>query len=398
MYHDGQQWAPQAMTRRQFLGGLLAAGVAAQASGCQQAAPLPAVPAADLLASGESVALDVLMAEARREGFLSTMTLPHDWANYGEIIATYRRKFEMSVNELNPAGSSTDEVEAIRQYKGTKSPLAPDVMDMGLGFAESSKAEGLFAQYRVATWDTIPEGLKDPEGYWYCSYYGVFAFEVNRALVKNVPQDWADLLKPEYKGQVALGKNPLRSSSGINAVWAAGASRTTDLDAAPLAGVEFFAELQRVGNFVPVIGFTDTLAQGLTPIVILWDFLALADREKHRGAVDIEVVIPQTGILGVPSIQAINAYAPHPFAARLWEEFLYSDEGQLLWLKGYAHPIRYNDLVKNNLIPAELAATLPPAELYARAVFPTSPAQTDLAKQVITEQWMARVGVEVRAP
>ena len=58
-------------------------------------------------------------------------------------------------------------------------------------------------------------------------------------------------------------------------------------------------------------------------------------------------------------VQAISAYAPHPNAAKLWMEYLYSDEGQLIWLKGYCHPIRYDDLVARGVVPADLAAKLP---------------------------------------
>ncbi|MBA3530405.1 MAG: ABC transporter substrate-binding protein [Ardenticatenales bacterium] len=385
-------------TRRQILRAGAATSLLPFVAACaSQATPeVNNAPQTELLASGNSIPLDSLIPEARKEGLLSTMTLPHDWANYGKIIETYREKYLIAINEINPPGSSQDEVDAIKAHQEDKGPLAPDVVDMGLGFAESSKAEGLFAPYKVATWDTIPEGLKDPEGHWYCSYYGVFAFEVNREVVKNVPRDWSDLLKPEYKGMVALGGDPTRSSMATNSVWAAGLSQTDSLDDAPEAGMEFFAELHKVGNLVPTIGLPSTVANGQTPILIFWDFLALGDRDKSAGTTDIEVVVPESGVFGVPSIQAISAYAPHPFAARLWEEFLYSDEGQLLWLEGYAHPIRYNDLVKNNKVPAELAARLPAAELYARAVFPTSAAQTDQAKKLINEGWVSKVGVEIK--
>ena len=44
---------------------------------------------------------------------------------------------------------------------------------------------------------------------------------------------------------------------------------------------------------------------------------------------------------------------------KLWQEFVYFDEGQLIWLKGYCHPARYTDLVERDVIPAELAAQLP---------------------------------------
>ncbi len=49
-------------------------------------------------------------------------------------------------------------------------------------------------------------------------------------------------------------------------------------------------------------------------------------------------------------------------------EFLYSDEGQNLWLDGYCHPIRYEDLVAADAVPQEQLDRLPDEE---GAVFPT---------------------------
>jgi putative spermidine/putrescine transport system substrate-binding protein len=94
-------------------------------------------------------------------------------------------------------------------------------------------------------------------------------------------------------------------------------------------------------------------------------------------------------------VQAISAYAPHPNAAKLWMEHLYSDEGQLIWLKGYGHPIRYNDMVQRNVIPADLAAKLPPAELYAKAIFPKL-SQLEAASKIITESWDTVVKAEIK--
>ena len=82
-------------------------------------------------------------------------------------------------------------------------------------------------------------------------------------------------------------------------------------------------------------------------------------------------MIPKTGVVAGVYVQAISAFAPHPNAAKLWMEHLYSDEGQLVWLKGYCHPIRFNDLVKNGKVPQEMLDKLPPAAAYEAAVFPT---------------------------
>jgi putative spermidine/putrescine transport system substrate-binding protein len=146
---------------------------------------------------------------------------------------------------------------------------------------------------------------------------------------------------------------------------------------------------------VPLIATQATLATGETPIVIQWDYLALGDKDSLKGNPEVEVIVPKSAVWAGVYVQAISAYAPHPNAAKLWMEHLYSDETQLIWLAAYGHPIRYNDLVKRNLVPPDVAAKLPPAELYAKAVFPTLP-QLEAAKKVITENWDKVVKADIK--
>lgn len=305
-----------------------------------------------------------LIEAAKKEGMLTTIALPHDWCGYGEVIAAFKAKYpEITVNELNPDAGSADEVEAIKANKDNKGPQAPDVVDVGLAFGPQMKAEGLLQPYKVSTWDEIPDNIKDAEGYWYGDYYGVMSFLVNKDLVENTPKDWADLLKPEYAGQVALAGDPRASNQAILGVLAAGmATGAAAGKDAGEAGLNYFAEMNKAGNFVPVIGKSGTLAQGATPIVVMWDYNALAARDTLAGNPPVEVVVPDKGVLAGVYVQGISAYAPHPNAAKLWMEHLYSDEGQLGWLKGYCHPARFNAMVKAGKVPQDLLDALPPAE------------------------------------
>ncbi len=355
--------------------------------------------AAMLASNGVAFAqsMDELVAAAKAEGQLTVIALPHDWCGYGAVIEGFKAKYpEITVNELNPDAGSADEVEAVKANKDNKGPQAPDVVDVGLAFGPQMKAEGLLQAYKVSTWDEIPASIKDEEGFWYGDYYGVMSFLVNKDLAANTPADWADLLKPEYAGQVALAGDPRASNQAILAVLAAGLSKgAAPGQAAGEAGLAYFAEMNKAGNFVPVIGKAGTLAQGATPITVMWDYNALSARDTLAGNPPVEIVVPATGVLAGVYVQGISAYAPHPNAAKLWMEYLYSDEGQLGWLKGYCHPARFNAMAAAGKIPQDLMDALPPAASYEAAYFPTLD-EVDTNKAAVTGGWDTVVGANVQ--
>ena len=374
------------ISRRDFLKVAGMTGMSAYLAACAPTATQAPAPAeVDLLASGNAIPMDKLVPLAQKEGSLTTIALPHDWANYGEIIETYKKKYNMQVNELNPDAGSADELEAIKANKDSKGPQAPDVIDVGVGSTVSAMADGLLGKYKLSTFDSIP--MKDPDGFWWAEYYGVLTFEVAKPAIANSPQDWEDLLKPEYKGKVAMAGDVLKSNEAVMSVMAAGLSRAGgDIDKAPEAGLQFWKEVNAAGNFIPVIADQGKIAQGETPLTIEWDYLSLANRDSLKGNPEIDVIVPKSGVLAGPYAGGISAYAPHPYAARLWWEFVMSDEGQNLYLKGYAHPIRFNDMAKRNVIPQDMLAKLPPAAAYEKAVFLTVD-QLTKSKTYITENW-----------
>jgi putative spermidine/putrescine transport system substrate-binding protein len=334
-----------------------------------------------------------LYEAAKAEGMLTTIALPHDWCNYGGMIAGFKAKYPgIEVNELDPGAGSGEEIEAIKANKDNPGPQAPDVIDVGLAFGPTSKAEGLIQPYKVATWDDIPDSAKDAEGYWYVDYYGVLAFEVNTAEVANAPAEYADLLKPEYNGQVALSGDPLTSNAAALTVWAAGLATGAKGEEAAQAGLEFFKSLNEAGNFVPIDGDSRTVGIGETPILIDWNYNSIANDVALAGNPDLVTNVPTKGGIAGMYVQAISAYAPHPNAAKLWMEYVYSDEGQLHYAGGFCYPIRYNAMMAAGTIPAEVSAQLPSTE---GAFFPTID-EINAAKAIITAGWPTVVGVEVK--
>ena len=152
-----------------------------------------------------------------------------------------------------------------------------------------------------------------------------------------------DLLKPEYKGKVALNGDPTQAGAAFSGVAMVALSQGGSADdVAP--GVAFFTKLKQAGNFLPVDPTPATIESGQTPVVIDWDYLNAAETKKLPSW---KVFVPQGAVLGGYYFQAINKDAPHPAAARLWQEFLYSDEGQNLYLAGGARPVRADAMVKS---------------------------------------------------
>ncbi|MGY1735605.1 ABC transporter substrate-binding protein [Geodermatophilus sp. SYSU D00684] len=326
--------------------------------------------------------MDALVEAAQAEGELNVIALPPDWANYGEIISAFEEEYGITVNSASPDGSSQDELNAVESQRGQD--RAPDVLDLGTAFARQAQAQDLLAPYQVETWDDIPEGQKDPEGHWYNDYGGYISIGCNASVIAECPTSFADLLDPQYAGQVALNGNPTQAAAAFAGVWAASLANGGSLDDIG-PGIDFFAQVKEVGNFNPVEITPATIQSGETPLAIDWDYLnaGLTGTLAEQG-VDWQVAVPSDGLFGGYYSQAISAYAPHPAAARLWQEFLYSDRGQNLYLAGGARPVRLPVMEEAGTADAEALAALPPVE--GTAEFPTQEQET-AAQQVVATRW-----------
>jgi len=336
---------------------------------------------------GKGFNMKELVAQAKKEGHLNTIALPPDWANYGEIMSTFSKKYGIKITNDNPDGSSAQENQAIQSLKGDS--RAPDAVDVGPQFAIDGARQGLYGKYFVSTWTTIPRAMKDTRGFWWADYWGAVSIGYNANLVKPAPTSFKDLLNPAYKGKVALNGSPLTANAAASGVMAASIANGGSLSNVE-PGIDFFAQLKKIGNFIPVQSTPQTVASGQTPISIDWDYLNLA-YVKEFPAANWKVIVPKDGVYGSYYAQAINVQPPHPWAVRLWEEYLFSDQGQLLWLKGFSHPARFTDLVGRKVVPKSLLSALPSSSVYSQVKFASSAQQT-AAKNTLSSQWTSKVG------
>src|SRR5260370_6511661 len=149
----------------------------------------------------------------------------------------------------------------------------------------------------------------------------------------------SQLLTSKFKSAVALNGNPTQANAALNGVMMASLADGGSASSIA-AGVSFFHRLKAAGNYGPVQATPATIKAGTTPVVFNWDYLN-TPAVVGQPASTWKVFVPANATLGGFYYQAINKDAPHPAAARLWEEFLFSQAaigGQTRWLPGAARP------------------------------------------------------------
>ncbi|MCS6548866.1 ABC transporter substrate-binding protein [Curtobacterium flaccumfaciens pv. flaccumfaciens] len=330
--------------------------------------------------------MDALVKAAKAEGQLNVITLPPTWANYGKIIDGFTKKYGIKINSANPNGSSADEVAAVKSQKGQST--APDVLDLGNAVLQENL--DLFADYKVANWDDIPTNLKDEDGAWTRDYTGLMSIGYDSSKISDAPKDMTDLLGSEYKGKVSIGGDPTQANQAASAVYLAALENGGSADDIT-KGVDFFGKLKQAGNFQNVLPTQATVASGETPVVVQWSYnnLAWGPAAGASGNKDWRTVVPKGQALGSYYSQAINKDAPHPAAARLWEEYIASPEVQNLYLQAGAFPSTLAALTKSGKVDQD---ALDAAGGAPKDYVELTDAQVADAAKVLKAKWSSTMG------
>ena len=330
--------------------------------------------------------MDALVKAAKAEGQLNVITLPPTWANYGKIIDGFTKKYGIKINSANPNGSSADEVAAVKSQKGQST--APDVLDLGNAVLQENL--DLFADYKVANWDDIPTNLKDKDGAWTRDYTGLMSIGYDSSKISDAPKDMTDLLGSEYKGKVSIGGDPTQANQAASAVYLAALENGGSADDIT-KGVDFFGKLKQAGNFQNVLPTQATVASGETPVVVQWSYnnLAWGPAAGASGNKDWKTVVPKGQALGSYYSQAITKDAPHPAAARLWEEYIASPEVQNLYLQAGAFPSTLAALTKSGKVDQD---ALDAAGGAPKDYVELTDAQVADAAKVLKAKWSSTMG------
>ena len=300
--------------------------------------------------------MDALVAAANTEGALNLIALPPDWSDYKEVIAGFAKKYpNIKVNSQQPDASSAEEIAAADTNKGTDK--APDVFDLGTSVTLASLDH--FAPYKVAAWSDIPEANKEPTGLWVNDYTGVMTVGYNSDITGKDLTSLDDLTDPKLKGLVGLNGDPTQANSPLIAVVFAGLANGGSLDDIS-KGVAYFAKLHKAGTLSNTKSSGQLVAAGKMAVIFDWSYnqLPIAAAGESNGYT-WKTFTPKGVALGSYYNQAVNKDAPHPAAARLWQEYLYTAQAQNFWAKGGALPVLYDAMKKAGTVDADAAKNLP---------------------------------------
>ncbi len=373
------------MFRKRHLAGIAAtAAIAMTLSGCAGAdsgtETESGVDAATATTAEDFGGLDALVEAAQAEGQLNVIALPENWANYGQIIEAFQDKYGITVNSADPDVSSAEEITAADNLRGQDA--APDVFDLGTAVALDSL--DYFAPYQVENWEEIPEGYKEETGLWVNDYTGSMSIGYNSNVVDE-PESLDDLLDEGYRGKVALNGDPTQAGAAFATIGLVAAQESGSLDDFQ-PGINFFQELNQVGNFLPLDPTEATIASGETPVVFDWSYNNLA----VASTVDGWKVTTLPGVAYTSYYnQAINVDAPHPAAARLWEEFIFSPEAQNLYLAAGAYPVTLDAMIEAGTVDQDALDSV--GELPDELVTPTTE-QSEAGAALLAEKWAAAIG------
>jgi putative spermidine/putrescine transport system substrate-binding protein len=279
---------------------------------------------------------------------------PPEWADWGSQLRAIKDRTGVTVPPDNKNSG-----QSLAQLVAEKASPVADITYLGVTFGIQAKKEGVVQAYKPAHWADIPDGLKDPEGYWFTIHSGTLGFMVNVDALKGkpVPRAWADLLKPEYRGLVGY-LDPASAFVGYVGAVAINAARGGTLDNFGPA-IEYFKALKRNEPIVPKQTSYARVLSGEIAILLDYDFNAY--RAKYKDKANVEFVIPAEGTLVVPYVMSLVAKDPHPGDGRKALDFVLSDEGQAIWANAFLRPVRASAMSK------EAQSRFLPASEYARA-------------------------------
>jgi putative spermidine/putrescine transport system substrate-binding protein len=293
-----------------------------------------------------------LYEAASKEGIVVSFDTGPTWANWAAQFAAFKKRYpnvEMTYNDLGSAAT------VVALEKARNRPQADTAYYFAASAVDAAKKD-VVAPFKPVNFDKLPDVFKEPDGKWFTIHSLTIAFVVNTKLIKNVPQSWADLLKPEYKNSIVY-LDPRSTGVGQVLTFAANFANGGDMSNVQ-PGIEYLGKLHKAGNVLRVVGTTPyaQFVKGEIPIWISYENDGL--KAKHTDGLGdaVAVVVPKEASAAAPYAISLVKNAPNPNAGKLWLNFVMTEMGQGIFAQGFVRPA-----VPGVKLPDSVADKLPPA-------------------------------------
>jgi putative spermidine/putrescine transport system substrate-binding protein len=291
-----------------------------------------------------------LYENAAKEGMVVSFDTGPTWANWANMFKRFKERYpavEMAYNDLGSGAT------VVALDKARNRPQADTAYYFG-GSAIDAANKDLLAGFKPVNFEKLPDVYRDKEGRWFIIHQLTVAFLVNTKLVKNVPQSWADLVKPEYKKSIVY-LDPRSTGQGQVVSFAANYGAGGDMGNI-MPGMEYLAKLHNAGNIMRVEGTTPyaKFLKGEIPIWIGYENDGLKAKYQDGMGDAIAVVIPAEATVAAPYAISLVKNGPNPNSGKLWLNFIMTNEGQTTFAEGFVRPS-----VPDVKLPADIADRFP---------------------------------------
>ncbi|MEA5012059.1 MAG: ABC transporter substrate-binding protein [Angelakisella sp.] len=323
-----------------------------------------------------ALTLDQIIEGAKKEGKLESVGMPGSWANWQDTWDALEKDYGLDHNDTDMSSA-----EELNMFETEKNAPTKDIGDVGHAFGPQAIEMGVVQSYKTSYWDSVPDWAKDKDGLWMMAYTGVTSFITNTDLVKNPPKSWADVKAGDYKmtiGDVVTG------ATGQGVVLATAYAFGGGMDNLDPA-FEFWAEMAEKGRIDQGDILLQRIQAGEVQCGVTWSFNVFSYRDKTPNY-KFDICVPSDGAIMSGYASVINKYAPHPHAAALAREYIFSDAGQANLAKAGGIPTR-TDVT----IPAEIEAATFSKDMYKDAHPVTDPEAYNKVREEIARRWQEEI-------
>ena len=274
------------------------------------------------------------------------------WKRYrrNALVAAFEKKYPFVKVDATRIGSERMATRLTAEAQARK--VRADVVQQSAFDFYGVLQKGLFESYFSPERSAFPPEYRDEKGFWMmpASTLNVIAYNKKMVAANDVPKSFWDLTEPRWKGQFLMDDNESKWMAGMIQYY--GEAKSMDL-LRKLAAQEIQF---RTGHTL-----LQTLVAAGERAVVVVAFANGVDRLKKESA-PIEWISAEP-VIGLTFGLAVVKDAPHPNAARLFNDYLLSREGQeAIAAAGYhvprtdvASPILKDAAPKTKVVPLPMS-------------------------------------------